>query len=149
MIMKKFILGTVLTLLMVSSVYAASQNPNEVAYRNSDESNTKVKNLYENLRENFRTDGGFNYYLKNRFKNYEVSRIAAVQVMYPLTGRALKAYNNMHVLLTSNAAIRLNNVEIDELRHVVDEYCKYNAFKFEYKDPQACSEARINSIFNN
>ena len=61
MIMKKFILGTVLTLLMVSSVYAASQNPNEVAYRNSVESNTKVKNLYENLRENFRTDGGFNY----------------------------------------------------------------------------------------
>ena len=50
--------------------------------------------------------------------------------------------------MTSNATIYLNNVEKEELRKVVDEYCKYNAYKFEYKDPQACSEARINSLFN-
>lgn len=147
MIMKKFILGTIITLLLACSAYAASQNPNEVAYRNSVQSSADVKELYKNLRENFRTDGGFVYYLKNRFKNFEVSRIAAVQVMYPLTGRAIKSYNNMHVMLTSNATIRLNNVEVEELRKVVNEYCKYNAYKFEYKDPQACSEARINSLF--
>ena len=43
---------------------------------------------------------------------------------------------------------RNEELEKEELRKVVDEYCKYNAYKFEYKDPQACSEGRINSLFN-
>ena len=148
MIMKKIILGLILTLFLTCSAYAASQNPNEIAYRNSVQSSLQVKDLYKSLRENFASDGGFVYYLKNRFKDFEVSRIAAVQVMYPLTGRVIKSYNGNHVLLTSNATIYLNNVEKEELRKVVDEYCKYNAYKFEYKDTQACSEGRINSLFN-
>lgn len=43
--------------------------------------------------------------------------------------------------------IKFNNDEINKYKTIVQEYCKYNAFKFEKRDPQACSEERINSLF--
>lgn len=47
----------------------------------------------------------------------------------------------------SALVIKFNNDEINKYKTIVQEYCKYNAFKFEKRDPQACSQARINSLF--
>ena len=30
---------------------------------------------------------------------------------------------------------------------IIEEYCKYNSYKFAKKDPQACAKERVNSLF--
>ena len=47
----------------------------------------------------------------------------------------------------ANYTINANKKESENLKNIVTEYCKYNAYKFEKKSPQACSEATIKSLF--
>ena len=57
------------------------------------------------------------------------------------------SYKDQYPILVSNFIININNREIETYRTIINEYCKYNTYKYVKKDPQVCSPARIERIF--
>ena len=58
-----------------------------------------------------------------------------------------ETYKDQYPVLMSNFVIDMNKREIEKYKTIVNEYCKYNIYKYTKKDPMTCSQERINSLF--
>lgn len=106
------------------------------------ESNDRHLKISANIYENFRTDNKFADYIRSRSQLFMYDRQRVVASVYTKTSGANTNEEAIIAFVT-----KFNNDEINYYKTVVQEYCKYNAFKYEKKDPAACSQERINSLF--
>lgn len=106
------------------------------------ESNDRHIKVSANIFENFRTDNRFADYIRSRSQLFMYDRQRVVASVYTKTSGANTNEEAIIAFIT-----KFNNDEINYYKTVVQEYCKYNAFKYEKKDPAACSQERINSLF--
>jgi len=140
--MKKFIYLTLILLFAMSSVSAAADKKKE-AYNKMAESYKTYLTACNALSDNFKTDSKFSGYLRGRCLLYQSDRYRMLDAMFPVTSD--KTYMERYPVIKSDFAIQMNNLEMQNLKTVASEYCKYNAYRYTKKDPLACS--RVNDIF--
>ncbi len=135
--------------MSVSTVFAyADSTQKREAYKAMTLSNANFHDVCNNAAKNFRYDNRFANYLRNRCMLFESDRQRYMSVIFPITNNGEEWYRDQYPILQSNFTIRMNNREVDNYKMIINEYCKYNKYKFEKKDPQVCSQQRVNAIFN-
>lgn len=112
------------------------------ASRKMMESNALQHDTSVKISENFRFDHHFANYMKYRGLMFESDRQRLIASVFSTSSGA-----NTNREAIAEFIIKFNTDEINKYKAIVKEYCKYNAFKFEKHDPQACSQERINSLF--
>lgn len=149
MIMKNFILLLMIILLSAGQVFANIDSAaKRDAYKSMVSDHEKFHDTCNRAAKNFRYDNRFANYLRNRCLLYESDRQRFMDAIFPITNNGEDWYKDQYPILQANFAIQMNNREIENYRIIINEYCKYNKYKFAKRDPQACSQQRINSIFN-
>lgn len=101
----------------------------------------------EIIADNFRIDHKFSGYLRQKCMFYESDRQRLIDTIFPITNLGNEEYKIKYPVLVSDFAIASNAKQLQEYRFLVQEYCKYNKYKYVKKDPQTCSAERINAIF--
>lgn len=147
--MRNLILLLTIILLSVGTVFAADSNEKRNAYKSMTLSNKKFNDMCNSAARNFRYDNRFANYLRNRCMLYESDRQRYMSVIFPITNSGEDWYKDQYPILQSRFAIQMNSRETENYKLIVNEYCKYNKYKFTKKDPQVCSSQRINAIFVN
>lgn len=148
--MKKFVLLSILFIMSVGSAFAyVDSNQKRDAYRLMNVNNENFHNMCNNAAKNFRYDNRFANYLRNRCMLFESDRQRYMSIIFPITNNGEDWYKDQYPILESRFVIQMNNIEIENYKLIVNEYCKYNKYKFTKKDPQVCSSQRINAIFAN
>lgn len=146
--MKNLILLLMVTIISATCVFAADDtNVRKQAFRAMARSHQYQHETCMNIARNFRFDNRFANYLRGKCLIYESDRQRLLETIFPLTNSELDGYKDQYPVLMSQFAITMNNREVEEYKIIVTEYCKHNMFKVNKKDPQACSQARINSLF--
>ena len=146
--MKKYILTLLITFLTLNCVYAkGSENPGKKAMQAMVKSHKYLHEVCTKAANNFRFDHQFAGYLRGRCLLYESDRQRLLNNIFPVTNHGEEDYIDNYPVLMSDFAIKMNNNEIESYKTIISEYCKHNKYKFAKKDPQACSEERINSLF--
>lgn len=141
--MKRILLLFVIFTLSAQFGFCANTSPEKKsASRLMMESNALQHQTSVKISENFRFDHQFANYMKYRGLMFESDRQRMIAAVFSTSSGA-----NTNREAISALVIKFNNDEINKYKTIVQEYCKYNAFKFEKRDPQACSQDRINSLF--
>lgn len=147
--MRKIIL-LIFILFIIPSVYAAtSTNDQKDALKKMSDSHRDLHNICVNAADNFRYDHQFAGYLKYTCMMYESNRSRLMASVYTVSTELTSEDKKNYPVYMSNFAIKMNNDETNRYKAIISEYCKYNAYKYAKKDPQACSADRLNSLFNN
>lgn len=148
--MKKLILLLIVLSISVGNAFAyVDSNQKKEAYHLMTANNDRFHDMCNNAAKNFRFDNRFANYLRNRCMLFESDRQRYMSVIFPITNSGEDWYKDQYPILESQFAILMNNRETENYRLIVNEYCKYNKYKFAKKDPQVCSSQRINAIFTN
>jgi len=141
--MKKILLLLLIIITSAQIVFCANtSDANRNAYRQIVQSHRLQHDTCLNIIDNFRFDHQFGGYMKYRCQLFESDRQRLLTSVFTTSSGA-----NTDNIAKSVFVLKLNNNEINTYKSIVQEYCKYNAFKFEKRDPQACSAERINSLF--
>lgn len=145
--MKKLIL--ILTLLLFANSVLAAESTNEKrnAFKEMVRSHQYQHETCIRLSRNFKSDNRFSNYLRNNCLLYESDRQRMLDTIFPISNNVDESYKEQYPILKANFAIAMNKREIENYRLIINEYCKYNKYKFAKKDPEACSPKRINSLF--
>lgn len=147
--MKKVLLMIILAGLTAQTVLAAgSSDAKKAAYKKMMQSHKLQHETCLNVVDNFRFDHQFGNYMKYRCQLFESDRQRLLNSVFTITStnNAEGAVEN-YMIPKASFVVKLNNDEINTYKKIVQEYCKYNSYKFAKKDPQACSPARVNSLF--
>ena len=145
--MKNIVLTALIIILSSSAVFCA-QSANE-PFREMAVSNRNIHILYVRLADNFKRDGNFSTYLRNRRTLYEADRQRLIGILFPYPNPKEAGYNEKYPSYVSEYAFKMNERETANLNDIVQEYCKHNVYKLSKKSPQACSEQVLQSIFAN
>lgn len=148
-IMKKLFL--VLIVFLLSYTYCSAMDKDNIkknAFKDMVKSHQAQHDVCINIANNFRIDHRFSGYIREKCLLYESERQRLLDTIFPITNKGDQNYKDQYPVILSNFAINMNTKEIENYRFIVEEYCKYNKYKFEKKDPQACSQQRIDKIFN-
>lgn len=143
--MKKIILC--LTVLLALPVCAQEQISKTEAYKALAESNAYQHQVCSNIIDNFRKDNQFSTYMKNRCILFEADRQRQSSIVFPYPNHREEGYNANYPIIMSAYIIKMNKQEVDNYKTIVTEYCKHNAYKFEKKSPQSCTQETIDSLF--
>lgn len=135
---KSFILFAILVMTAQAGFGAEGKS----ASRRLMESNALQHQTSVKISENFRFDHQFANYMKYRGLMFESDRQRLIASVFSTSSGA-----NTNREAIAEFITKFNTDEINKYKAIVQEYCKYNAFKFEKRDPQACSTERINSLF--
>lgn len=141
--MKNLILTILILFFSSTIVYSADNAP----FKEMAISNYNLHVLYVNLADNFRRDGNFSTYLRNRRTLYEADRQRLIGILFPYPNPKEAGYNEKYPKLVSEYASSINRQETENIKNIVQEYCKHNALKLSRKAPQACSGQVLQSIF--
>lgn len=148
--MKKLILLLIVFFISVGNAFAyVDANQKKEAYHLMTANNERFHDMCNNAAKNFRFDNRFANYLRNRCMLFESDRQRYMSVIFPITNSGEDWYKDQYPIFESKFVIQMNNRETENYRLIVNEYCKYNKYKFTKKDPQVCSSQRINAIFTN
>lgn len=143
----------VLLLILLSGTFVMAEDveivPKRDAYGNLSDTNSQLRNTCSAVARNFRTDGRFYSYIKDRCMVFEADKQRVIGIVYPFPNHREPGYNAKYPSYIASYSAALNRNELSQLKGIVNEYCKHNAYRFEKKDAQACSESRINSLFAN
>ena len=148
--MKNLLLIMILAILTLPSIAEDKSKLTitaENAYDQLAKSNAEQHKICKNINNNFRRDSAFTSYMRTRCTQFEAERLQALGVLYPYPNRGIANYNENYPILLSTFATNLNNKEIEDYKNVVKEYCTYAARRVTKKDPEVCSESRIESLF--
>lgn len=141
--MKKLLLLVTIFILTAQAGFCANTSPEKKnASRMLMKSNALQHSTSVKISNNFHFDHHFANYMKYRGLMFESDRQRLIASVFTTSSGA-----NTNREAISEFIIKLNNIEINNYKTIVQEYCKYNAFKFKEKDPTACSQERINSLF--
>ena len=149
LIMKKrfFILSIIL--LTSNTVFALQDaDKRKEAYEAMIASHKLQHETCLNVADNFRYDHQFAGYMRSKCIFYESDRQRLLTSVFTISSRKDTQYKEQYPILMSKFAIDMNNREIESYKKIAEEYCKYNSYKFVKKDPQACSTARLESLFS-
>ena len=124
--MKKLLL-LILLICCTGSVFAADRNAQRQAYNSMINSQKFHNEVCQRAVDNFRVDHRLIGYIRSTCLMFQSERQRLIDTVFPSA----------------------NNVEdeIETYRTIINEYCKYNTYKYVKKDPQVCSPARIERIF--
>lgn len=147
--MKKFFISLFLLMYTTLSALAAGEGviSRKEAYNNMIKSHQSFHEICADVADNFRIDHKFSGYLRQKCMFYESDRQRLIDSIFPITNQGDDEYKTQYPILVSNFAIASNNKQLQEYKFLVEEYCKYNQYKYVKKDPQTCSPERINAIF--
>ncbi len=147
--MKNFILLCALLIFCMNASLAAeiSSEEKKDAFRDLVKSHQYQHETCIKLSRNFKSDNRFSNYLRNNCLLYESDRQRMLDTIFPITNNGEEWYKDQYPVLKAQFAIQMNNREVENYRMIVSEYCKYNSYKYKKKDPEVCSEERINSMF--
>jgi hypothetical protein len=142
--MKKILLLSLLVLVMASQIgfCANTSDAQKNAKKQFYQSQQRQHNTCLKVANNFRYDHQFASYMKYRCQLFESDRQRMINSIFTSSSGAR---SNSEAI--SSFTINLNNNEINTYKSIAQEYCKYNSFKFAKYDKQACSQQRINSLF--
>lgn len=148
--MKKLFI--ILSLLIISTgltVFADDEkiSPRE-AFKEMAESNKDFNLTCSDIAANFRVDHMFAGYIRNRCMLYESDRQRMTDVIFPLSNSTTTEYKQNYPILKSEFIVSSNKKELDDIKKIVTEYCKHNAFRYTKKAPEACSSERIEDLFD-
>ncbi len=141
--MKKILLLLIVIMISVQAALCANTSDDKKsAYKLMVQSHKLQHDTAWRIIDNFRYDHQFTNYIKFRCQLFESDRQRLMNTIFTVS-------SGMHTddKAISAFMIKYNNNEINSYKTIVQEYCKYNAFKFEKRDPQACSAERINLLF--
>ena len=150
--MKKFLFLSLILGILATTANAAninpSPNPNRASYRTMNESQRRYNEVCQNVADNFHFDHRFANYLRAKCMLFESDRQRAIATIFPSPNNVNdRQYRNQYDSMMADFVVAMNNKELEIYKMMVVEYCKYNAYRYAKKDPQACSPARINSLF--
>lgn len=136
-------------MLCVNCALAANNTDvNKNAFRNMARSHQMLHDTCINISRNFRSDNRFSNYFRNRCLLFESDRQRLLDSLFPITNNGEDWYKEQYPALKANYAITMDKRELENYRLIVNEYCKYNMYKFTKKDPQICSKERLDSLFH-
>ena len=78
---------------------------------------------------------------------YESDRQRMLTSVFPITNASEKSYKEQMPVLISKFAIDMNNREVESLKLVITEYCKYNKYRYEKRAPLACTDETVKKLF--
>lgn len=145
-----FFIGLLICLLLGSIAFASDSQKYanaRAAQREARQSSDHRFLVCNRIIVNFRRDATFTRAINNYCGDNEASMLNLKQAIYPLSNNDYKNYRNVYPYVSSQFVIESNNAQLQYLKKVVQDYCKYNAFKVLERDPKACSSARIESLF--
>lgn len=147
--MKK--LFVILSLLIISAgtVFAAEEKSPKDAFREMAESNREFNVTCSNVAGNFRVDHMFSGYIRSRCLLYESDRQRMIDVIFPISSSSSSEYKQNYPIIKSEFVVSSNKKEIENIKTIVTEYCKHNAFRFTKKAPEACTSEQIGKLFAN
>lgn len=147
--MKRILLLLTLFLLCNQCVFCANINPERRNARlNLEQSNLEHQDTCIRVIENFRYDHKFGNYMKARCQLFMADRQQLLDTVFTITSTSSRKNDIENSDIPKSAfAINLNKKEINAYKSIVEEYCKYNSYKFAQKNPQACSPQKIKSLF--
>lgn len=146
----KNLIYLLLTLTLSSYVVFAEEkvpDSKRSAYQILTESNQRQHDICKNLGKNFKDDHQFSTYLKNRCILFESDREQVLSIIYPYPNHRIKDYNAKFPYLMSAYTVNTNTNELNEIKNIVTEYCKYNSYKIAKKNPYACKPENLEEYF--
>ncbi len=145
--MKKLLL-LILLICCTGSVFAADRNAQRQAYNSMINSQKFHNEVCQRAADNFRVDHRLIGYIRSTCLMFQSERQRLIDTVFPSANNVEDdSYKDQYPILVSNFIININNREIETYRTIINEYCKYNTYKYVKKDPQVCSPARIERIF--
>ena len=140
--MRKIIL--LLTLLIsIQAGYCASDKMN--AIKEADESFRIQNQICIDVAKNFKADGQMSNFIRNECVLYQVRRQKTLPLIFPMTSNNGTDYKANYKMMMSEYAIKMDKEQVENLKNLSTEYCKYNQFRYAKSDPTACT--RVNSLF--
>lgn len=144
------LLLTLIMLGMVNMAFAATaeENAKARAARRAAIQNSYHKTVVcDRISKNFRKDIFFSKSVYQFCTDNESSLFNFKKSIYPATNNDYENYKNVYPYNYAEFAVFYNMRQLAILREVVNNYCKYNSSKVRKKDPNACSQERIESLF--
>ena len=146
--MKNIILTFLLFILSAQITFAASDKAMRDLSRAVSATRQNYFQVCDNISTNFRADFKFINYMRGKCAYMANDTFASADAIFssiPDDGRKTrKSYNAEK----SQYIISGLNKNLLDYKATITEYCKYNSAKFIKKSPQACTPARIESLFN-
>ena len=146
-VMKNIIL--LLIVLVISSGICFADENKEANKAAMDSMVARHRYFHEvcaNAANNFRVDNQFSGYIKGKCILYESDRQRLLTSVFPISNATEKSYREQYPILMSKFAIEMNNKEIESLKFVINEYCKYNKYKYVKRAQQPSTQQTINSM---
>lgn len=145
---KLFILLSLLIISTAVTVCADEEKSPREAFKEMAESNKNFNLTCSNIAGNFRVDHMFAGYIRNRCMLYESDRQRMIDVVFPLTNSASLEYKQNYPIIKSEFIVSSNKKEMEDIKKIVTEYCKHNAFRYVKKAPEACTSEQIEKLFD-
>ena len=147
-VMRKIIL-LLIVFTMICGVVSAQEdkNINKTAMEDMVKSHKYYHDLCERASKNFRVDNQFSGYIRGKCILYESDRQRMLTSVFPITNASEKSYKEQMPVLMSKFAIDMNNREVESLKLVITEYCKYNKYRYEKRAPLACTDETVKKLF--
>lgn len=137
-----------LIVLSVSAAFADTTfSDAKTAVRTARESTAYRTEVCRRIILNFNRDSSFVRGLNNYCIYNDTFLINFKAAVYPQTNNNYKGYPDIYPLISSSFIVDSNETQIKTLQRLVKDYCKYNSFRLQQKDPNVCSQERINSLF--
>lgn len=146
---KVFILLSLLIISTAVTVCADEEKSPREAFKEMAESNKEFNLTCSDIANNFRVDHMFAGYVRNRCMLYESDRQRMIDVVFPISNSTSAEYKQNYPILKSEFIVSSNKKEMEDIKKIVTEYCKHNAFRYTKKAPGACSSDRIDNLFDN
>lgn len=146
--MRKFLIILLIVLAGAPVFCAGNASEHRSAQKRINDSHKKQYQACINIQNNFRYDHQISNYFKSRCQLFQSDRQRLLSTIFTISSSNNK--NGVMEDFSSSMAdfvVKLNNDEINRFKNIVQEYCKFNAYKFEKRDPEACSPQRIQKLF--
>ncbi len=145
--MKKILL-LILLIGISNSAFAVDSAAKKLAYNNMIKSQKYHNDVCQRVADNFISDRRFVGYIRSTCLLFQSERQRLIETVFPSANNVEDDnYKDQYPILVSNFIININNREIETYRTIINEYCKYNTYKYAKRNNQACAPAAINSIF--
>ena len=145
--MKKLLL-LILLISVSNSTFAVDSAVKKQAYNSMIKSQKYHNEICQRAADNFISDRRFVGYIRSNCLLFQSERQRLIETVFPSANNVEDDnYKDQYPILVSNFIIKMNNNEIANYRTIINEYCKYNSYKYAKRNTQACSPEVINSIF--
>ncbi len=134
-----------------NAVFAANSQAYKVARaakRAAINSSAHTINVCDRISSNFRRDVSFSRSIYKYCVNNDQALLSFKQAIFPMANNHYKNYKEVYPYNYAEFAVAFNKMQIESLKNIVNNYCKYNSYRVRLKDPNVCSQERLKYIFS-